>query len=89
MKRSLSSIGLHSFQGIRALPQMPKCVNHVSGIICKLSVDKHRERSPEGGFFFCLTVGCLLSAARSGHLAKRCLHFNLGSCGFVDRLEDS
>ena len=22
-------------------PQMPKCVNYVSGIICKLSVDKH------------------------------------------------
>jgi hypothetical protein len=23
-----------------SLPQMPKCVNHVLGIICKLSVDK-------------------------------------------------
>ena len=41
MKRSLSSIGLHSFQGIRDLPQMPSCVNHVSGTFCKLSVDNY------------------------------------------------
>jgi hypothetical protein len=41
MERSLSSIGLHSFQGIRDLPQKPKCVNHVSGTFCKLSDDNH------------------------------------------------
>ena len=41
MKRSLSSIGLHSFQGIRDLPQMPSCVNHVSGTFCKLSVEHY------------------------------------------------
>ena len=43
MKRSLSSIGLHSFQGIWALPQMRQCVNHVSGTFCKLCVDQHTE----------------------------------------------
>ena len=41
MKRSLSSIGLHSFQGIWALPQMHLCVNHVSGKIpAKLILDQ-------------------------------------------------
>jgi len=39
MKRSLSSIGLHSFQGVWAFPQMRLCVNHVSGTICKLCVE--------------------------------------------------
>jgi len=41
MKRNFSSIGLHSFQGIWALPQIPLCVNHVSGTFCKLSVDNY------------------------------------------------
>jgi len=44
MKRSLSSIGLHSFQGIRVLPQMRLCVNHVSGTFCKLCVEHYNQQ---------------------------------------------
>jgi hypothetical protein len=51
MKRSLSSIGLHSFQGIRALTQMHLCVNHVSGTFCKLCVE-HYIKGPLAGPFF-------------------------------------
>ena len=49
MKRSLSSIGLHSFQGIWALPQMHQCVNHVSGTFCKLCVDQHSSNRGKPG----------------------------------------
>jgi hypothetical protein len=43
MKRSLSSIDLHSFQGIRDPPQMRLCVNHVSGPLCQDSCRIHED----------------------------------------------
>lgn len=40
MNRRRSFIGLHSLQGIW-VPPTSECVNHVSGIFCKLSVDNY------------------------------------------------
>ena len=50
MNRCRSSMGLNSLQGIRG-SQIPDCVNHVSGILCKLSLDYH-TRSIAGHVVF-------------------------------------
>ena len=48
MKRRRLSIGLHSFQGIGVLLQLPYCVNHVLGIFRKLSLDKLNSMKRNG-----------------------------------------
>lgn len=41
-----SSIGLHSFQGIRGPPQMRKSVNHVIRMNCQLCLEKDMHVQP-------------------------------------------
>jgi len=76
MKRNFSSIGLHSFQGIWALPQIPLCVNHVSGTFCKLSVDNYSRENRQlshhavAAFFFNKTsAGVLRDPSSTTRLA--------------------